>query len=254
MSMSYRSHICSTGRSTLGNRKISLGRAPFGNMIGCQMLSRSIGWRSLLWFVVLIPLLLTSQQGRTAQSIATYHYDDMRTGWNSQETKLAPGNVGTLKLVATASVDEQVDAQPLLVPAVTIAGGTHDVVYIATENNTIFAIDAATGAVLISRNLGTAVSQANLPGKCGSNSAVVGIGSTPAIDPTSKTIFVMAYTLNSASQPSYVLHALDWHTLADKLTPRTVSASATLNNGTSYNFNPSVSRQRAALLEMNGSI
>jgi hypothetical protein len=83
-------------------------------------------------------------------AVTTYHYDALRTGWNNHETILTatsfPGSFGMLKTVA---LDDQVDAQPLLVPGLTItagpfAGSTHDVVYVATESNTIYAIDAKT--------------------------------------------------------------------------------------------------------------
>ena len=83
-----------------------------------------------------------------SQSVITYHYDNLRTGWNANETMLTPTTVPNLQLVAsvncpgstvpaTVCLDEQVDAQPLLVAGVTIAGGKHDVLYVATENNTV---------------------------------------------------------------------------------------------------------------------
>ena len=80
-----------------------------------------------------------------AAPITTYHYDNGRTGWNRHETILTPANVGNLRLLSTVALDEQVNAQPLFVPGMTIAGGRHSVVYVATANNTIYALDAATG-------------------------------------------------------------------------------------------------------------
>ena len=96
-------------------------------------------------------------------AITTYHYDNLRTGWNNHETALTarsfPASFG---IIATVTLDDQVDAQPLLVPNVTIgagpyAGTTHDVVYVATESNTVYAIDASSGAKLLQRSLGAPV-------------------------------------------------------------------------------------------------
>ena len=72
-------------------------------------------------------------------AITTYHYDNNRTGWNQSETVLTPANVGSASfgLLQTVPLDDQVDAQPLVVPGVQITAGTlqglHDVVYVATE-------------------------------------------------------------------------------------------------------------------------
>src|ERR1019366_6134171 len=103
-------------------------------------------------------------------AVTTYHYDNLRTGWNPQETTLTATNFPTnFGVIHTVSLDEQVDAQPLLVPGMTIAGGTHDVAYVATENNTIYAIDASSGAILLSRNLGAPVPRPLGCGNIGSN-------------------------------------------------------------------------------------
>jgi len=132
-----------------------------------------------------------------SQSVLTYHYDYLRTGWNSNETILTPATVPSLQLLTSVSLDEQVDAQPLLVPGLTIAGGTHDLLYVATEGNTLYALDAATGAILLTRNFGTPVPESALPGQCNNNSGVVGINSTPVIDPASSTMYVMVYTYDN---------------------------------------------------------
>src|SRR3954470_3399934 len=101
-----------------------------------------------------------------ARDITTYHYDNLRTGWNSKETVLTPDSVlngagsKTFKMIAAVALDEQVDAQPLIVPQQAIQGqGTHNVVYVATANNTLYALDATTGAILRQRNFGPPVPQ-----------------------------------------------------------------------------------------------
>jgi hypothetical protein len=198
-------------------------------------------------------------------NVTTYHYDRSRTGWNPYETTLTPGSTGNVNqgsfgvLQAVPLGDpanDYVDAQPLVVQALTIGATTQDVVYVATEANNIYAISASSGKILVQRQLGTPVPR---PVSCTNNGPVLGINSTPVIrlDPTDLTsggtMYVMSYELvNNA--PTYKLHALNLKTLADKIAPATVTASRRLMDNTTYNFNAVVSRQRAALLEAHGNI
>ena len=191
--------------------------------------------------------------GAGLAAVTTYHYDNLRTGWNNQETTLtATSFPSTFGILSTVTLDDQVDAQPLVVPAQTINGSTHDVVYVATANNTVYAIDASTGAILLSTNLGAPVS-ATVSG-CNNNGPNIGITSTPVIDLTSQTLYVIAY-VNLSGVPVYRLHALSLSTLADKAgSPVTVSASHTLTDGSTLTFNARYQRQRPALLELNGNV
>ena len=105
--------------------------------------------------------------------VITYHYDSLRTGWNQNETILTPASLGnsSFGILYTALLDEQVDAQPLLVRQLSISTGSstskHDVVYVATENNSVYAIDASSGQVLHQAQIGSAqgppVPQASIP-------------------------------------------------------------------------------------------
>jgi hypothetical protein len=189
-------------------------------------------------------------------SVTTYHYDNYRTGWNQNESTLTPANVGnkTFGLLQNVALDDQVDAQPLVVPGVLITAGkfkgTHDVVYVATEGNTVYAIDVHSGTVLLSPNFGTPVSS---PLGCSNNGPHVGITSTPAIDSSSNTLYVMSY-VQDANGPAYRLHALDLGSLTDKVKSELVKASHTLTDGTTFTFNATYQRQRPALLLANGSI
>jgi hypothetical protein len=189
-------------------------------------------------------------------AVTTYHNDNNRTGWNKTESVLTPANVGkaTFGLLQKVTLDDQVDAQPLVVPGVMITAGNyvgqHDVVYVATENNTVYAIDIHTGTVLLSPNFGTPVS---MPLGCNNNGPNVGINGTPVIDLSSNTLYVMIYT-QDASGPAYRLHALALGTLTDKVTPQLVTASHSLANGSTFNFNATYQRQRPGLLLANGSI
>lgn len=186
----------------------------------------------------------------TPVAVSTYHYDSPRTGWNSNETTLTAASFpSAFRMIQTVALDDQVDAQPLLVPGLTIAGGIHDVVYVVTESNTVYAIDASSGAILLSRNLGAAVPT---PLGCGNNGPNVGITGTPVIDLTTNTLYLIAYV---NGPPTYRLHALNLSDLTDKASsPVTVTASHTLTDGSVYTFNAAVQRQRPGLLELGGTI
>ena len=183
-------------------------------------------------------------------AVRTYHYDNLRTGWNPLEKKLNYGNVNTASMrVLTLQLDDvndQVDTQPLIVPRMKIAGKKHDVVYVATENNNVYAIDADTDTKLLKVNLGTAIS----PWGCGNNGPTVGINGTPAIDLISRTLYAIAYTFEQdGTTPAYFIHALDLATLTDKVPPVKVMAS----NGP-YTFHAHWQRQRPGLLLANGNV
>ena len=206
--------------------------------------------------LVLVCFLASVSTVFAQTSVTTYHNDNYRTGWNSSETVLTPANVNSSQfgLLTTVKLDDQVDAQPLLVSSVNITAGgnqgTHSVVYVVTENDTVYAIDANAGTVLLSQNLGNPVRS---PLGCNNNGPNVGITSTPVIDTGSNTLYLIAYTQDSTG-PAYRLHALDLGSLADKITPQVVTASHALTNGTTFVFNATYQRQRPALLEANGNI
>jgi hypothetical protein len=190
------------------------------------------------------------------QAITTYHVDNNRTGWNSHETVLTPANVGSssFALLKAVGLNDQVDAQPLFVPAVNITAGSHqgihDVIYVATEGNTIYAIDAESGTVLLSPNFGKPVFY---PLGCNNNGPNVGINSTPVIDLSSNTLYVIVYTQDSTG-PAYRIRALDLGSLTDKVTPQVITASHNLLDGTTFTFNATYQRQRPGLLYANGAI
>ena len=154
----------------------------------------------------------------------------------------------------SVAIDDQVDAVPLVVPGVNITAGgnqgTHDVVYIASGNNTVYRIDANSGAVLLTTNLGKPVFA---PLGCNNNGPHVGVDSTPVIDVAANTLYLIAYT-QGKNGPAYTLHALDLGNLTDKLNPTVVSASHTLSNGTTFAFNAKYQRQRPGLLLANGNL
>lgn len=190
------------------------------------------------------------EQGPHLRAVATYHYDRLRTGWDSHERTLRasafPLNFGIEKVV---TLDDQVDAQPLYVAHQRIHREFHDVVYVVTQGNTVYALDAETGVILLKRNLGQPVTT---PLGCHNNGPNVGITSTPVIDVRTERLYVMAYVMDPG--PTYRLFALGLDTLVDAVTPVTVTAGHTQTDGTTFVFDPSVQRQRPALLELEGII
>jgi hypothetical protein len=202
---------------------------------------------------------VTVQAGPPEIAVTTYHYDTYRTGWNQHEQTLTPTNVvpGSFGLLYTISLDDQVDAQPLFTPHVVVntgpyAGTTHDIVYVATENNTIYAIEPATGTVLFSRHL--EAPNPNALG-CPDGPPNIGITGTPVIDSASNTLYVINQA--AVSPNPYHLRALDLGTLNDKVyapSGLNVFTNRYLPDGTPFGFQPHYQRQRAALLEANGNI
>lgn len=207
----------------------------------------------LLSFLV-IALQLGGLQPANATSVYTYHNNVNRTGWNSTESTLTTKNVkpGRFGLLHTVSLDGLVNAQPLFIEGQSISSyGTRNIVYVATENNTLYAIDGASGVILLSRNFGAAVPDSY---KSGDRNVypVMGILGTPVIDPLRNAIYFVTDTFASGVDV-FRLHAVALSTLGD-IAQTVIGASTTLSDGTLYNFQSRYQLQRAALLENNGII
>jgi hypothetical protein len=205
---------------------------------------------SLVSFVF-FALILCAAQAIAATTppngaVLTWHDDNFRTGWQQQETILTTSTVSKLGISHAVTLKDQVDAQPLVIPGF-ING--QDAVFVADEANNVYQINANTGAIFRQVNLGAQVPR---PLNCGGIN--VGINSTPVIDWASRTLFVMAYVNVDGATPTYFLHALHLHTLADKVTPLQVTASHPATDGAAFPFVPTNQRQRAALLFANGNV
>jgi hypothetical protein len=158
-------------------------------------------------------------------AVLTYHNDDARDGAYLGEVTLTPSNVNSTQFGKLLSypVDGQTYGQPLYVPQVSINGGAHDVVFVATQNNTVYALDAdatsGSGTIFWQANFGTPKNAYDDAGPW----PVVGILSTPVIDVTSNTIYVVTHQQNTT--PEYWLHALDITTGKDRVNPAGITGS-----------------------------
>ena len=180
-------------------------------------------------------------------SVLTQHNDNNRDGLNAAETVLTPSKVNTTQfgMLFKVAVDDQVYAQPLYMANMSIAGGTHDVAFVATTNNSVYAFDADSGVLYWHVQLGTAFKVQDIGFNCTDVLATSGIMSTPVIDPSTGTMYVVAETW-SGSAASHHLHALNLATGADKFGgPVTLSASG---------FDSNYHLQRAGLLLSGGNI
>lgn len=214
--------------------------------------------------VLLIPLgLCESSVWGQVVSVLTYHNDNARTGQNTNETVLTPANVrtGSFGRLFSYAVDGQVYAQPLYVPGLAIPGqGTHNVVFVATQHDSVYAFDADSnmgpnGGMLWHISLGTSAATPNNDfgnryGPYHDIDPEVGITGTPVIDPASGTIYVDAFT-HEGTAYFHRIHALNiTNGLEQSYSPVTVSASVAgigvgSKNGV-LSFNPQ-SLQRPAL-------
>src|SRR5438046_2238343 len=113
---------------------------------------------SLYWLVAGLGCLIGMFEPavRAQVNVTTQHNDNSRTGANTQETILTPANTNSAQFgkLFSVAVDGSVYAQPLYLSGVTINGGTHNVLYVATEHDSVYALDADTSAILWHVSLG----------------------------------------------------------------------------------------------------
>jgi len=181
-------------------------------------------------------------------SVTTQHNDLNRAGDNLSETVLTKSNVNSTSfgLLYKISVDNQVYAQPLVVSGLNIGGDTHNVVYVATTNNSVYAFDADSGAQYWHVNLGTPISNANYSTDCPDINGNAGIIGSPVIDIANNTIYVVNSLNNPSGTYSFQLHSLSLTTGADNSgSPVQITASG---------FVATAQNQRAGLLLANGDL
>ncbi len=225
------------------------------------------------WMVLFSTMLGLSRPGNvrsSSASVTTYHNDNSRSGANVAETILTPFNVnaGQFGKLFSYSVDGDVYAQPLYLPNVRVVGkGVHNVVYIATENDSVYAFDADSNAGANSSplwhasfiNPGAGITPvSNLDVSCNDISPKVGITGTPVIDPGSGTLYVVAKTKENGSFVQR-LHALDVTSGAEKFGGPVVIQAQVRGTGQGakggmVSFDPLGANQWPGLLLQNGLV
>jgi len=195
--------------------------------------------------------------------VTTYHNDIARTGQNITETKLTQVNVNsqTFGLLRNLIVDGKVDAEPLYLSQLSVAGANHNVVFIATEHDSVYAFDSDTGAQLWKVSLlGTGETTSDNRG-CDQVSPEIGVTSTPVIDRSAGAHGILYAVAMSKNSSTYFqrLHALDVTTGVELLGgPVTIQAtypgSGANSSGGQVIFDPAQYKERAALLLLNGVV
>jgi hypothetical protein len=227
---------------------------------------------ALLAFWLAVFLGLPAAYAQT--SVTTHHNDISRTGANTHETILTPTNVNinSFGKLFSYPVDGWVYAQPLYVAGVTLgtgtaqAGTTHNVAFVATEHDTVYAFDAdsdvgANGNPLWSVSL-IGAGEKTVPNNdlsCGDLFPEIGITATPFIDLTTNTLYVVAKTTVNDTTFIQRLHALDITTGQEKFggpvaLSGSVSGNGSGSSGGVLNWDPKWQHSRASLLLVNGIV
>ncbi|NYF79907.1 hypothetical protein [Granulicella arctica] len=209
-----------------------------------RQLSRFI--RSAFFFASLLLSFAASAQ----VDVLTQHNDNARTGANLNETVLTPGSVNPqhFGMLFKRVVDDQLYTQPLVATNVKIGGGWHDVVFVTTVNNSVYAFDAndATAtAPFWHVNFGTPASLHDADFGCLDINGNMGIIGTPVINAEKNTLYVVALTKAGGSFVQR-LHALDLTTGADLPHSPTIIEAP--------DFDPLMQNQRPALFLAGGNV
>lgn len=242
-----------------------------------NMSTRTLGITLLL--VVAVGLCLVNCSSKNSSSgqggggnpppitsaVATYHNDNARTGQILSETNLTIANVNasTFGKLFVISVDGKVDAQPLYLPNLTIAGqGSHNVLFVATEHGTVYGFNADTGTQLWRVSTLAASELPSDDHGCGQVTPEIGVTSTPVIDASAGghgTIYVVGMSKDSTGKYHQRLHALDVTTGDEEFGgPKEIQASypGTGDNSSGGNvmFDAGQQLERPGLLLLNGVI
>jgi outer membrane protein assembly factor BamB len=212
--------------------------------------------------LVLAILALTS--AASAQDVLTYHNNNARTGFNNKETILTLANVNpsTFGKLFVVPADGLVDAEPLYISNVTISGVAHNLLIVATENDTVYGYDADTGTNLWQV---TTLKSGETPSdnrSCYQVQPQIGITSTPVIwrpKTGHPIIYVVAMSKDTAGDHFQRLHALDATNGAELPNgPVDITAQYPGTGDNSSNgyviFDPGQYKERAGLLLVGGTV
>jgi hypothetical protein len=222
------------------------------------------GTSGTLTHAATVALTVTAAPAPAGVDVTTYHYDNTRDGLNSAETTLTLANVNsaTFGLTGNFPVDGKVDAEPLLISGLALPGGPTNVLYVATEHGSVYALNAATGVQIWKTSILGAAEETSDPHGCSQITPEIGITSTPVIDRSygpNGAIFVVGMSRTKANVYFQRLHALDLVTGAE-LTGSPTEITATYpgtgagSSGGIVTFAPGQYAERAGLLLVNGTI
>jgi hypothetical protein len=236
-----------------------------------QLNPRLLNSRLLVVMLAVLPGMNAALCGAQT-SVTTYHNDIGRTGQNLNETILTTSNVNATQFgkLFSQPVDGQIYAQPLYLPGLTIGGQTHNVVFVATENDSVYAFDADSNgganasplwmASMLTAAHGAASGATAFPASelAADITPLVGITGTPVIDPSSDTLYVVSKTQEGGNAVQR-LHALDVTTGNEKFGgPVVITATvAGTGNGSvsgQLTFDQQWENQRPGLLLVNGIV
>jgi len=203
-----------------------------------------------------------------AMNVTTWRYDTTRTGQNTNETQLTPANVNVANFGKLFSyvVDGYVYAQPLYVATLPVGGVLHNVLFVTTEHDSVYAFDANQNLQLWKANLidsahGAPTGATTVPsGDLGTNDIVpeIGVTGTPVIDTTTNTLYVVSKSKESGLYVNR-LHALDLLTGSEKASSPVVIRGSVKGGGIgsiggSVAFQPQWQLNRTGLLLFNGQV
>ncbi len=210
--------------------------------------------------------------------VLSYHDDAARDGLNAQEYALTPANVNTSSFgkLFSCAVDGAVYAQPLWMANLPVSGAAHNVVFVATQRDSLYAFDADTSPCtllwhvsLIDAAHGGTPGESSVPSGVddylvgsgdGDITPEVGVTGTPVIDPISGILYVVSKSVNAAASPALFhqqLHAIDVTTGQEKAgSPVAIQASypGTGDGSSSVTFNAQTQNQRSGLALVNGTV
>jgi hypothetical protein len=200
-----------------------------------------------------------------SQNVLTYHNNTARTGLNSAETALTLSNVNSASFgrLFTLTLDGRVDAEPLYLSAVPIPGsGTHNLLIVATEHDSVYAFDADTGSLIWHVSTLESGETTSDDRGCSQVSPEIGITSTPAIQrPTGSNGVIYAVAMSKDSSGNYHqrLHALNAPTGTERSkSPVEITAkfpgTGDNSSGGDVVFDPAQYKERSALLITGGVV
>jgi hypothetical protein len=227
-------------------------------------------WKGMAFALLIVVCMCEQVSAQGGANVFTRSFNNQRTGANLSETTLTQANItaGNFGKLFSLAVDDQIFAGILYVSSIQVAGGIHNVIYVATVNNSVYAFDADTlGAPLWQKNFNGSGRPSNNK-DFGATAALcplggyydfrgnIGIVGTPVIDGAAGTMYFVTRTIENSAVVQR-LRALDITTGIDRVSsPKIISASVpgTGDGGATVVFNSTTQNQRPAIAFSQGTV